>query len=443
MSTEIKNNAQFNSFVAFAQKAMAEGSTKAVARTGDMVKGADGLASRSITAATTDKAFAFSRTMTDKSENDAVRDLFRQSLIDMFGSEDKIPQSVKKAMLLKDYEVGKPLTARRIMAVKRAVDSFMDPIPKMSRQLAEAAVDHAVEHVNAKHLEINPTGKGFPKQLSLTPQQTSMAAGMVAKYGKGLTRDCIGLLASYTVNVLACGDMPDVEYYVATFANDVSKFRNFMPGDSRFAAVDELFLKHSQASVKDFLSTAHAKEFDGDGLFNGFLADVPRADYSINGHTYVHGVDSPADAINAFKMAVKPEHRKALSAFLNQQATTPLTCMTAQYPLPSTADLPSGVDVSKAQNIGMFISNEVGGTYCRPMAAVKGQHYSVDVAPDGKSAKVVVETMGNLVFNPTDTNSDNVNNIVGGMKWRQEFDFDLSSETPTIVAARIGQSIEA
>ena len=67
----------------------------------------------------------------------------------------------------------------------------------------------------------------------------------------------------------------------------------------------------------------------------------------------------------------------------------------------------------------------------------------LDIGPDGKSAKVVVETMGNLVFNPTDTNSDNVNNIVGGMKWRQEFDFDLSSETPTIVAARIGQSIEA
>jgi hypothetical protein len=49
------------------------------------------------------------------------RSLFRQAIRDMFGGENGIPQSVKDAMLLKDYDKGKPLTARRIMAVTRAI----------------------------------------------------------------------------------------------------------------------------------------------------------------------------------------------------------------------------------------------------------------------------------------------------------------------------------
>ena len=40
----------------------------------------------------------------------------------MFGGERNIPDSVKDAMLLKDYDRGKPLTARRILAVKAAID---------------------------------------------------------------------------------------------------------------------------------------------------------------------------------------------------------------------------------------------------------------------------------------------------------------------------------
>ena len=57
-----------------------------------------------------------------RADNDAVRDLFRQTIIDMFGGENRIPKSVKDAMKLQDYGKGKPLTARRIALVKAAVD---------------------------------------------------------------------------------------------------------------------------------------------------------------------------------------------------------------------------------------------------------------------------------------------------------------------------------
>ena len=64
-----------------------------------------------------------SRTETDERDNDDVRLLFRRAVIDMFGGSMKnVPKSVRKAMRLDDYFCGKPLTARRILAVKAAID---------------------------------------------------------------------------------------------------------------------------------------------------------------------------------------------------------------------------------------------------------------------------------------------------------------------------------
>ena len=128
MSIQINKSAQFDSFVNFAQQSITAGKSKAVARSGDMVTGMDGLASRTIKPATTDRAFALFRSRADKTANNLARDIFRESVAEMFGGESKIPASVKEAMLLKDYEVGKPLTARRIMAVKEAIDKEVNPV---------------------------------------------------------------------------------------------------------------------------------------------------------------------------------------------------------------------------------------------------------------------------------------------------------------------------
>lgn len=57
-----------------------------------------------------------------RADNNAVRDLFRTTIADMFGGVDNIPKSVKDAMKLGDYGHGKPLTARRITIVKAAVE---------------------------------------------------------------------------------------------------------------------------------------------------------------------------------------------------------------------------------------------------------------------------------------------------------------------------------
>ncbi len=81
------------------------------------------LAGRTIKAATTDKVGVFSRRGTEQTANNATREAFLKSVADMFGGFEKIPPSVRDALKLGDYNKGKPLTARRIIAVKVAVDA--------------------------------------------------------------------------------------------------------------------------------------------------------------------------------------------------------------------------------------------------------------------------------------------------------------------------------
>ena len=118
-------NATFKAFTDFATKNVEAGNSKAIARASADVQTGP-LTGRSITAATTDSVrglFKWFRKPDDKAANDATRKIFRDAIIDMFGGESKIPASVKKAMIMGDYDKGKPLTARRILAVKAAIDA--------------------------------------------------------------------------------------------------------------------------------------------------------------------------------------------------------------------------------------------------------------------------------------------------------------------------------
>ena len=108
-------NTDFNAFVKFAQNSFVTNDKTAVAR---FEVGGAPLGGRLIVAANPqfDKVGKF-RNQIQKDLNNEIRTAFRNAIINMFGGESRIPDSVKDAMLLKDYGKGKPLTARRIMAV--------------------------------------------------------------------------------------------------------------------------------------------------------------------------------------------------------------------------------------------------------------------------------------------------------------------------------------
>ena len=112
-------SAQFNQFVQFAEQA---GKSTAKAQVGAAEGGA--LAGRTIVAKTRSDSIGNVGRLADSREiNDVARDLFKRTVVDMFGGEDKIPAGVRDAMKLQDYGKGRPLTARRILAVKNAIDA--------------------------------------------------------------------------------------------------------------------------------------------------------------------------------------------------------------------------------------------------------------------------------------------------------------------------------
>ena len=121
MSVEL--NATFNQFVNWAQNKADENAT-AFAQNTIGQKASDFTVSEHAG----DKigvAGWWKRTARMKRENNTTRDIFRNAVIDMFGGLSKIPQAVRKAMELDNFNGGgKPLSARRILAVKTAIDNL-------------------------------------------------------------------------------------------------------------------------------------------------------------------------------------------------------------------------------------------------------------------------------------------------------------------------------
>ncbi len=110
-------NDQFQKFVEFANRS----SGTAIAG----LSGDDSLATREIQARTGDFVGNVGRNLFTKNvtANNEAREVFRQSVVNIFGGDEKnIPPSVRNAMLMGDYDCGKPLTARRIIKVRDAID---------------------------------------------------------------------------------------------------------------------------------------------------------------------------------------------------------------------------------------------------------------------------------------------------------------------------------
>ena len=117
-----KYNGDFRAFVDFASAAKKGSAIAQLGGDKNAVAGTGALAGRSIVAKTTrDSIGNVGRLSASRDVNNAVRDHFMQTIIDMFGGASKVPKNVQDAMKLQDYGKGKPLTARRIMAVAAAV----------------------------------------------------------------------------------------------------------------------------------------------------------------------------------------------------------------------------------------------------------------------------------------------------------------------------------
>ena len=143
-------NRQFQNFVDFATQKVQAGKKTSIARLDDTVAN---LGEHKITAAKGGVGgfSALFRTKAKEAVNNATRENFKKAIIDLFGGASKVPDSVLNAMKLEDFGHGKPLTARRIMAVKRAIDDVKTKF--------DTAFQTAKAKVNAMYSKLDAEGK--------------------------------------------------------------------------------------------------------------------------------------------------------------------------------------------------------------------------------------------------------------------------------------------
>lgn len=144
-------NKLFQNFVEFASKKVEAGKGQSIARINDTEAN---LGKHAITENKKDGVgglSAFFRKSAKKVLNNATRDTFKQAIINLFGGSDKVPDSVLDAMKLEDYDQGKPLTAHRIMVVKKAIDDV--------KKRFDTAFQTAKTRVNSMYSNLDAEGK--------------------------------------------------------------------------------------------------------------------------------------------------------------------------------------------------------------------------------------------------------------------------------------------
>jgi len=111
-------NTQFQQFVEFAK----------ISKDGDIAKMSLSPGGKEHSIVGTKESFIgkLFRSDATKNANNYTRTIFKESIAKMFGGESNIPDSVKDAMKMADYDKGRPLTARRIIAVKTAIDQVAE-----------------------------------------------------------------------------------------------------------------------------------------------------------------------------------------------------------------------------------------------------------------------------------------------------------------------------
>ena len=447
--TQINATTQFNQFVDFAQLAMKDGNTKAIAREGVAFTASDGTTIlRTVGAATGDKVYAIRRSRDNKQANDAARALFKKAVGDMFGGESRIPPSVLKAMNMKDYGCGKPLTARRIMAVKTAIDNIhVEPVIKsITHQVAATKISHAVEFAKAEDARMHSQ---YP--LTITTTQQKLAEDLLCKHGKNMTEAGLNVLAANLVRLVSIPALAGrVDGYAARIAMDISTNRNFEPGDARLKDVDATFFTYAKDWIEEYIDMSDSsKEIHGD-LHDTFSKDGARGDYTIAGKRFNAADDpsgkyDPSDMIAAFKSVVtKPNHRKVLSAVMNQAFSVIPAGIMMGIPLAATKSFKNGLDPLSVSGSELIVRHPpTAGIYLGYGAANINEHFaiSLEMAQDGKRATITCTFSGQLNFDIHDGTV--IAASVGKYAISQELTFDLSGDDPKLLEYHLGQSFSA
>ena len=261
-------NNVFNAFVKFAQKNMAADNEKAIAAAN--IRPLKGRNILSIKKASNDSVHNWTRGIDEWILNDHTRKLFKKAVADMFGGEGKIPESVKKAMILDDYNQGKPLTARRIIAVKQAIDVYKGDMQPLKLSLAKATT--MIADARRRLFPVLDTD-------DIDEETLACAAEWLKKYGSGMPAKTIRVLANYIVNSMFDNGLDEED--IERVAKDMKGWREFDFGDKRLTKLGEKFTQRCNDYMKLQLTKPRNYMQNDPNIFSQLYGDANRGNWRI------------------------------------------------------------------------------------------------------------------------------------------------------------------
>ena len=423
--------------------------------------------------------------------NDRTRDIFMKTVANMFGgSESQIPESVKKAMHYNTFSKGgRPLTARRVMAVKVAIDKLnaaeakaaasapktVSVAPKavttsVSRSKLSAPRGNGADVIAAamkgrvlmKNVTAEKTEKAKKadpadfkplkidaakaKQMiadsckllgvTLSAEDAEAVADQLRAYGNKLPARNARALSNYIVRCAVNGDFD--EDMLAGVAKDMKTWREFDFGDKKLSTMGKKFVQRQNNYLKQTLPDGTKYMSGHPDVFENFYKDANRGTWRIGDKSFKLGAD-PDAVLNEFLKTVKdPNARKVVSTLFNQGNLADLSCLAFKTP----ALVGSGSDENVQEETihtlkggNMFVSRDMGRDGLKIIADAE-IHYELDVSKDGKTATVTVTQNNHL---SVDGHAEEKNRF-GKVSISQKTTIDLTKPTPVVTNVAFAQT---
>ncbi len=461
----VQFNSDFKFFTTFAAAQNSSGRAIADAVNGKFDMGG---AARKIVAASGDKVGAMSRSQLAKNVNNVTRDAFLNAVSEMFGGESKIPESVRKAMKMGDFDgKGHPLTAKRIMLVKTAIDTFNEENPgfrvKADRSGSGIILDDLLDSPAkmkgvkamsaasyAKDLKpVELTQKKAEKMIgrsldfmgyTLPKDQRTELADLLKTYGSGMPAKNLRMLSNYIVNKAVTQNEVDRDDIENT-ADGMKSWSEFKFGDARLNKISAKFIERQNNYVTDTLKKPGQFSSTNPDVFKQVYGDACRADWKINGKTFKMPTtpqereQRPKEIVDELLSSVKSSNgRKVISTLLNQGNLADLESL--MYKSSALIGDANALNLQEEEIYAipggdLFVSRQGGG-----LTSDARVSYGLEVSDDGKTATVTVSIDKHLV---TDGMKDDASKI-GSATITQKTKIDLTKEMPEVVDVTFAQT---
>ena len=290
----------------------------------------------------------------------------------------------------------------------------------------------------------------MPK-LEVTPEMHSEVTALVARHSSGLKPKALQILANYAIFTLANEDTAGkADEIIGLLSQSVAKLDNFEYGDKCFAPLNKKLTEVYQDKFDFYMDPVHAEgEFNNDqNVCDPLLKDTYRARYEINGTDPNAGLVKPANkekaVVGKFKEVVPEKFQKTLSLFMCQTMGRIIGELLPKHlAMQSTNKEIDGTDYKGGE---LMPFSPMDGDCFNAMGGFVGHstdlHYRLEVSEDKKSATVTLKSTYNLVFNVEDASWDG-KNLCGGVKYCEQFKFDLTGETLKMTSHLTSQQLGA